>query len=170
MYIAAKSNHDFAITEFHNARRRAMLKTVIRRIKGQPVKLLPFDELIKHINSDDNIDLGLHYIPLEAIVGSVGRYNEFSRDFLPVKGSIQRRWAEVRSIYPNLGDMPPINVYQIREAYFVQDGNHRVSIARYVGATEIRAFITDVCTAIEITPETDINCFRMLLPKQEAPF
>ena len=59
--------------------------------------------------------------------------------------------------------MPPIDVYQIRDAYFVQDGNHRVSIARYLGATEIMAYITDVCTAIEITPETDLNSFRTLL-------
>jgi hypothetical protein len=79
-----KSHRDFAKIDFHTARRRAMFNTIIRKIKGQPVKLLPFGELLKYINSDDNLDLGLHPIPLDAIVGSVGRYVDFSRDFLPL--------------------------------------------------------------------------------------
>jgi len=157
MSYEPKSQYEIALDDFRRARRQAATSAILRRFKGQPVSLLPFDEVIQHIKSEESHDLGLQYIPLESIIGSVGRYTEFTRDFLPLSGSLQKRWARVKSTFSNLGDMPPIQVYQIGEVYFVLDGNHRVSIARQRGATEIRANVTEISSSIEITPETDLD-------------
>jgi nucleotide-binding universal stress UspA family protein len=49
--------------------------------------------------------------------------------------------------------LSPIDVYQIDQAYFVRDGNHRVSIARQLGATHIQAHVTKVHTKVPFSPE-----------------
>ena len=157
MSYKPKNQYEIALEDFRRARRQAATSAILRRIKGQPVTLLPFDEVLQHINSQESHDLGLHYIPLDAIIGSVGRYTEFTRDFLPLSGSLRNRWARVKSTFGNMKDMPPIRVYKIGDAYFVMDGNHRVSTARQRGATEIRAFVTEISSSIEITPETDLD-------------
>ena len=168
MSYEQKTQYDIALDDFRRARRQAATSAILRRIKGQPVTLLPFDEVLQHIKSQESHELGLHYIPLDAIIGSVGRYTEFTRDFLPLSGSLRTRWARVKSTFGDMKDMPPIQVYKIGEAYFVMDGNHRVSIARQRGASEIRAFVTEIDTTIEITPETDLD--SIILAGEYAQF
>ncbi len=167
MSYEQKSPHDIALEDFRRARRLAAAREILRRLKGQPINLLPFEEVRQHIKAQESHDRGLQRIPLDAIVGSVGRYAEFTRDFLPRGGSSRVRWARVKSAYKNLEDMPPIQVYQIGEVYFVLDGNHRVSIARERGATDIRAYVTEISSPIEITPETDLNSL-ILAAEHEA--
>ena len=41
-------------------------------------------------------ELGLRVIPLDAIVGSVGRYRDFTRTFLPRVEEGAARWAQVK--------------------------------------------------------------------------
>jgi len=167
MSYEQKSQYEIALDDFRRARRQAATSAILRRLKGQPVSLLPFDEVIQHLKSEERHDLGLKYIPLESIVGSVGRYTEFTRDFLPLSGSLQTRWARVKSTFSNFKDMPPIQVYQIGEVYFVLDGNHRVSIARQRGASEIRAQVTEICSPIEITADTDLDSFILKTEQEE---
>ncbi len=152
-----KTQFQIALEDFRRARRQAATSAILRRFKGQPVSLLPFDQVIQHIKSQESHELGLQYIPLDAIIGSVGRYTEFTRDFLPLSGSLKTRWARVKTTFRDFKDMPPIQVYQICKVYFVLDGNHRVSIAKQRGATEIRAYVTEISSSIEITPETDLD-------------
>jgi nucleotide-binding universal stress UspA family protein len=95
----------------------------------------------------------LKEIPLHAIVGSVGRYTDFTRSFLPRQDSDQYRWAQVMVKVTDMEGLPPIEVYQIGEAYFVQDGNHRVSVARRLGATHIEAYVTEVRTKVTLSPD-----------------
>ncbi len=157
MNYEQKTQYEIALEDFRRARRQAAASAILRRFKGQPVSLLPFDEIIQHIGTQESHELGLKYIPIDAIVGSVGRYTEFTRDFLPLSGSLKTRWARVKSTFKDFKDMPPIQVYQIGKVYFVLDGNHRVSIAKQRGATEIRAYVTEISSSIEITPETDLD-------------
>ena len=89
----------------------------------------------------------------DAIVGSVGRYADFTRSFLPRRESSARRWAAVRTALPDVAAFPPITVYQVGEAYFVLDGNHRVSVARQAGATHIPAYVTEIETPVPLTPD-----------------
>ena len=56
---------------------------------------------------------GLKEIPLDAIVGSVGRYADFTRSFLPLQDSDEARWARVEVGNLSLDGLPPIEVYQV---------------------------------------------------------
>jgi nucleotide-binding universal stress UspA family protein len=149
--------YKIAREDFRNARRQAKLREIINRITGRPSDLLPFEEVRKRLKASGGEQLGLQRIPLDSIVGSVGRYTDFTRDFLPRSDTAVSRWIRVKTRFGNLDDMPPIQVYKIGEAYFVLDGNHRVSIAKTHQRTEIRAYVTEIKAKVPITPETDYD-------------
>ena len=106
----------------------------------------PTGEPIKH---------GIQEIPLDKIVGSVARYKDFTRSFLPKRDTDQERWAGVRAAVTDMVGIPPIEVYQVGDAYFVQDGNHRVSIARRLDSKTITAYVTEVRTRVPFSADDD---------------
>jgi len=143
-----------ALNDFREARRKASIQGILARITGKSTELLSYEEVRQKLRAMESGRKVLREIPLDAIVGSVGRYTDFSRDFLPLYDSTQQRWARVMAQTGGLTGLPPIIVYQIGEAYFVLDGNHRVSVARQLGATSIQAYVTEMRTRVNITPDT----------------
>lgn len=142
-----------ALDDFHAARSRASLKETLARFTGQPVGLLSYEEVRQKLKAQVGSERGLHDIPLAAIVGSVNRYEDFTRDFLPRDTVEGQRWASVKVAAEEMVGLPPIEVYQIGEAYFVKDGNHRVSVARRRGDSTIQAYVTEVKTAVPLKPD-----------------
>ena len=123
------------------------------RFKGGSTELLSFDEVRQKLKAQVSPKKVLKEIPISAIVGSVNRYQDFSRDFLPRKNINEERWANVELANSSFQGLPPIEVYQIGEAYFVSDGNHRVSVAKQIGTAEIQAYVTEVQTRVPLTSE-----------------
>ncbi len=142
-----------ALHDFRQARRQAAWEQIIARLTGKSADLLSYEDVRKKLKLKSMSSRGVQDIPLDAIVGSVGRYHDFSRRFLPRLDSDAARWARVKTVTDRAG-LPPIEVYKIGEVYFVVDGNHRVSIARQVGATHIQAYVTEVKTTVNLTPDT----------------
>ncbi len=146
-----------ALEDFYSARSKANMHEILARLRGKPVTLLSFDEIRLKLKAQVMGRKVLKDIPLEAIVGSVNRYEDFTRDFLPRKSVDSERWAGVKAAaYDQLG-LPPIEAYQIGETFFVGDGNHRVSVAKEMGAKTIQGFVTEITTRVPITPDTDPN-------------
>ncbi len=143
-----------AIADFRRARSQADLKELISRFTGEQTQLLSFDEVKQMLRLQSSAEIGLRDIPLDSIVGSVGRYTDFTRDFLPRREIRPERWARVKTAASGLVGLPPIEVYKIGDIYFVKDGNHRVSVARQLGAQSIQAYVTEVQTNITLTPDT----------------
>ena len=142
-----------AVIDFREARRKAAMQGIMARITGKSTELLSYEEVRQKLRALESGKKTLRDIPLDAIVGSVGRYTDFSRDFLPLYDNDQDRWARVMAETTGLVGLPPIDVYQIGEVYFVLDGNHRVSVARQLGAASIQAYVTEVRTRVNITPD-----------------
>jgi nucleotide-binding universal stress UspA family protein len=141
--------------DFRRARQQAALQTILARLTGQSAELLSYEEVRRKIHAfATGIPLGVRDIPLDAIIGSAGRYTDFTRSFLPLHSSDQDRWARVMSAVTNPAGLAPIDVCQLGSAFFVLDGHHRVSVARQLGATHIQAYVTEVPTSIPITPDT----------------
>lgn len=143
-----------AIHDFQQARRQAALKDILARLTGKSTGLLSYEDVRDKLKAGHAIPRGLKEIPIEAIIGSVGRYTDFTRDFLPRQNAIEERWVRLKIAASEKWDFPPIEVYQIGDAYFVLDGNHRVSIARQMGATHIQAYVTELKTKVPIKPDT----------------
>ena len=142
-----------ALRDFKRARQRGALETIIAHLRGKPDELWSYEEVSQQLRAGEPVDRGLQKIPLDAIVGSVGRYADFTRTFLPRREGAQERWARVRAAFDSVEEIPPILVYKVGDSYFVLDGNHRVSVARVLGATHIPAHVTEVETKVPLSPE-----------------
>lgn len=157
-----------AVRDFRSARQRASLQSVLARLTGRSADLLSFDEVRETLRGRATLPQGLQEIPLDSIVGSVGRYADFTRTFLPLSDSQGERWARVRAMIEGQEGFPPIEVYKIGEAYFVRDGHHRVSVAREVRAKTIEAYVTEVEVKIPLSPETTPE--ELILKAEYAAF
>ena len=138
--------------QFHRARRQAAVESLLAWLSGQSTDLLSYEEVVGKLHVSGQSPGGLRQIPVAAIVGSVGRYQDFTRTFLPRSQVDEERWVSVGAAAPVVGDLPPIEVYKIGDSYFVLDGNHRVSIARRQGADYIDAYIIEVRTRVPLPP------------------
>lgn len=159
--------HD-ALDDFYRARRQAALQEIIARLQGKCVELLSYDEVSRQLKTAGRAARGLRDIPVDHIVGSVGRTTDFTRSFLPRMDSDDQRWANVRTAVEGDSAMPPIEVYQVGEAYFVLDGHHRVSVARQMGRTAIEAVVTEVRTRVPLSP--DVQPDELIVKAEYADF
>ncbi len=128
---------------------RALLKASLRRWKDWFVgdstqqRLLSFEEAKDALVHWSQAYRGMKTVEVEKITGSVGRHRDFDGSFLPRKLSMSDRWRRVDQAYHRGVELPAVSLYKIGDAYFVRDGNHRVSVARYHGVATIDAEIVE---------------------------
>lgn len=110
---------------------------------------------------------GVQTIELERIRGSVGRYTDFTSAFLPRRSHLRQRWERVKLLM-DTQPMPPIEVYKVGEAYFVADGNHRVSAALHRGDKTIEATVCEFECPVGLSAEADLE--EVLIKSEYADF
>jgi hypothetical protein len=132
--------------EFLRARRRALFGRLAARVRRRPERgaLLAFDEARKTMRADNRLLLGRRVVEVSKIVGSVGRHREFGSGFMPAKSAMAERWKRVDRAFHRGVELPPVRLYKLGDAYFVEDGNHRVSVASYQGVEWIEAEVTQL--------------------------
>ena len=139
---------------FGKARMSAFWQEVWGFLTGRSIDLLRFEEVKSRLRLRDERYIGLQEIDLDKIVGSVGRYKDFTRSFLPRTNAIRSRWQRLDAMARGPSGFPPIDVYKVGSVFFVIDGNHRVSVARQLGANTIEAYVTELPTAVPIDANT----------------
>jgi uncharacterized ParB-like nuclease family protein len=142
--------------DWSRARRKVLYQEVVCFFKQCSVDLLSFEDVRSGLHLGQKIDRGFQELPLDRIRGSVGGFDDFTSAFMPRKDHMQERWVRV-DVAMMAGKTPPIDVYQVGEAYFVLDGNHRVSIARQRGLETIEAYVTEFPTPFDLSPEADVD-------------
>ncbi len=140
------------INAYRDARSQAFWDEIFSLIRGKPAELLSFEDVRTRLRLREEDYKGLQDVPIAQIVGSVGRYHEFTSRFLPKKTVQQDRWSRVYAQANGSIGLPPIELYKIGDVYFVRDGNHRVSVARQLGAKFIQAHVTELPTSISLRP------------------
>jgi hypothetical protein len=93
------------------------------------------------------IEHGVQTIPLSKIIGSVGKYYDFDSHFRPKKHVSEKRFKDVKKAMRDGKNLPPVKLYQIRNDYYVMDGNHRVSVAKELGWDEIHAKVIELLSS-----------------------
>lgn len=147
-----------AADKFGRLRSRSLIRSLLRIFTQKPDEtLLSFDQVQQLLRSRQEIDRGTQIIPIDSIVGSVGRYRDFDRAFLPLDGADQARWERLDVAVNELRNLPPIDVYKIGDVYFVRDGNHRVSVAKANGLTTLEAHVTEIAARVPLTPDVDVD-------------
>jgi hypothetical protein len=132
-----------AEADFDRARRRAFFGRVAARLQRECSRLLAFDEIREGHLAYNRRGLGLRDVEVSKIVGSMGRHEDFDRTFMPTKASLAERWMRVDRAFHRGLDSPAVRLYKIGDSYIVEDGNHRVSVARYQGVETIEADVIE---------------------------
>ncbi len=151
-------------SNFSRAYRKGFWRAMISLIRKTNNQLLPFDEVMQHLPLRGQHYLGLKQIETSKIVGSVNRYHDFDRAFLPRQTSTRARWESIDSAYFKDILLPPIEVYKVSDVYFVKDGNHRVSVARERGQAFMDAYVIEIDVKGRLDENTDI---KQLIMAQE---
>ncbi len=149
--------------DFRNARARSLMRSIWALMSGRDTALMAWDEVRDKLKLRGLIYRGVQTVPLDKIVGSVGRYRDFDNEFMPTQNQSADRWRKVnRAFYEDIS-LPPVQLYKVGEVYFVLDGNHRVSVAREHGATYIDAEVQEAVTRVNVTEQDiDANNLEML--------
>lgn len=142
-----------ARADFSKARFKAFLNRAFAAISGQPTTLLSYDEIKQNLHIGGPIYRGVHTVRVDQIVGSLNRYHEFDRAFLPAENQLAARWQNIDSAFYKDISLPPVVLYKVGQVYFVVDGHHRVSVAGQQGQEFIEAEVRECSTRVNITPD-----------------
>ena len=105
--------------------------------------LKSFAEIQKEENAYNSVNLGIKEIPLGKIVGSVEKYSYFDKNFVPKNNIVKQRWINIYTGYMTETMLPPVILYKIKDDYYVYDGNHRVSVAKFLNFASIEAEVEE---------------------------
>jgi hypothetical protein len=142
-----------ARTDFQRARFKAFMNRVRASVLGKPATLLSYDEIKEKLRIGGPIYRGVQTVRVDQIAGSLNRYHEFDRVFLPASDNLASRWQSVnRAFYQDIS-LPPVVLYKVGQVYFVVDGHHRVSVAREQGQLYIEADVRECSTRVNITAD-----------------
>lgn len=137
---------ELANEDFRRARWRQRFGQLVARLRGRsaPGRLACFAEGRGEKTVLDRRPLGVQTVELAKIKGSVGRCWDFDRAFMPVCSCRGERWRRVDRALREGKQLPPIKLYKLGGQYFVEDGNHRVSVSRYRGFLSVEAEVTEL--------------------------
>lgn len=145
-----------AQSDFNQAYSKAGWQRLFGALTGKNYDLVDYNEVRKRLSNAYNIPV-MKEIPIESIVGTVSRNQDFTRTFLPKLVSDESRWVNVKLANESPEGVPPIDVYQIGEIYFVLDGHHRVSVMKTVGADYIMANVRVINTEVPLLPTDSVD-------------
>lgn len=138
------------MSRFDAARRTALIRELLRPLRREPRDLLSFEEIRRQLHLRHLVDRGIQDIPVDRVVGSLGRADEFDREFLPRREALRERWEQIEDLAEGPTGFPPVELYKVGEAYFVVDGHHRVSVARSLEAPTIEARVQEFQTSVPL--------------------
>jgi uncharacterized ParB-like nuclease family protein len=145
------------LSNWKQARRAAFAQDVVSAFTQRSENLLSFEQVSGRLHLEHVQYREVQDVPLRHIVGSLGRYTDFTRTFLPRQDHLQERWQKIEELMSKGYPLPPIEVYQVGDVYFVRDGNHRVSVARQRGRSTIRAHVWECDTAADLKPDSNVD-------------
>ncbi len=131
---------------------------LLRRSK----RLLPFEEVRERLELWYGSELGIRTVPIESIIGSQGRYRNFTRHFLPLDESLRNRWRRIEDAVTAGKDLPPVELYKVCNAYFVKDGHHRISVAKAKNRSFIEALVFEYACDLSLDDKTDLEKLAIL--------
>ena len=105
----------------------------VRSFSDQQQKEAAFDSRVR----------GIRTVPIDRIVGSVGRYQDFDDTFRLKRHVPSERLQKVKEALRQGRPLPPVKLYQIKDDYYVMDGNHRIAAAKELGHDEILGHIIE---------------------------
>ena len=133
-----------AIEDYSAAKKLAQKASRAAVSNGEYPYLPALDEFVSREEICGEQPLGIVDIPLDKIAGTKtsGRKNSFANNFMPLLGEdteFALKWSNLYEAQMDEGIRDPILAYEYMTRYYVQEGNKRVSVLKYVEAASITA-------------------------------
>lgn len=153
--------------DFAAARTKASFRQLLAFLTGRRNDLLSFDQVREKLRLGGPIYRGVQTVRVDHVVGSVNRYRDFDRAFLPRQDFTASRWQRVNRAWYEDVSLPPVLLYKVGEVYFVLDGHHRVSVAREQGQAFVDAEVRECQVKVPVTPDLRPEDLELLGAKVE---
>jgi hypothetical protein len=127
---------------FDRAVHACQRKKLSAAIRGRSRRLLALSELQAELRIVNRHDGGTRAVALDQIRGSMNRVEDFDRDFYPTQERTENRWIRVATAMLRDVTLPPVELIQVGDTYFVVDGHHRISAARALNHSHVDAAVT----------------------------
>ena len=129
---------------YSDVKRKSWLRQKFAHITGHPKHLKDLSQVRQNSNLASYHPLGIQSVRVDSIVGSENRANDFDDNFLPVNSYNAERWAKIAELMLLNVSLPVVDLIKLNDYYFVRDGHHRVSVARYFGQKDIDANVVEM--------------------------
>jgi hypothetical protein len=131
-----------ALGLYQRARLQARWSRLRSALGGRACFLFRLEKVNEACDIRGRCYAGARTVPLDLIRGSEARCNDFDRDFHPLQDHTRERWLGIAAACEMGTSMPPVELVQVRDTYFVRDGHHRISVAKALGRKDIEAEVT----------------------------
>jgi hypothetical protein len=142
-----------AANRFNAARFRGEWNQFKARLTGRAIHLKDLDKEQLGRCVKRSYAAGLQSVAIGDIVGSENRSQDFDHDFNPLNKNLRGRWQNIASLVAQNTPLPPVELIQVDEAYYVRDGHHRISVARNIG----QGYVDAEVTVLELTKRQKAN-------------
>ncbi len=157
--------------DFYKAHSKAFFNSIQHLLSPEEASLISLNDVKQMIKPNAETYIGMKEIPIDKIVGSEGRYNDFDNKFFPKHTHLKNRWEHVDQAAIESITLPPIKVYEIAGLYFVRDGNHRVSVAKARGIEFIDAEVVSLQSEIKLRrPENLKDIVKQIINYEKREF
>jgi hypothetical protein len=133
--------YNTALNRFRLSLFRGEIFRLKRKVLNRPQWLYDLNALKPDLHVRGSFYAGIRVVSINSIIGSEGRIADFDMDFHPVSEDARERWVNMAMVYLSRLALPPIQLIQIGDAYFVRDGHHRISVSRAFGQLAMDAEI-----------------------------
>lgn len=131
-----------AQNNFDRILRHGWVDRLLDALRRRSASLLCLDDLGPPPSPEKEEFVGLQSVPLAQIRGSEGRAHDFDRHFAPLHEHIRERWVSLAALRSEGHPLPPVELVQVGDSYYVVDGHHRISVAHAFGEQAIEAYVT----------------------------
>ncbi len=125
--------YNTALNRFNSTLFKGKILRLKRRVLNHRQSLYDLNALKPGLHVRGSFYAGVKVVPVHSIIGSEGRTADFDLDFHPLNETSQERWVSLAIAYLSRLPLPPIQLIQVGEVYFVRDGHHRISVSRAFG-------------------------------------
>ena len=131
--------YNTAFNQFKSMVAKGKLARLKRKVLQRPQSLYDLNALKTDLSVHGSCYSGIQVVPISSIIGSEGRTADFDMDFHPMSEAARERWVNMAIVYLSRLPLPPIQLIQVGDAYFVRDGHHRISVSRAFGQVAMDA-------------------------------
>jgi hypothetical protein len=168
MSLPLTNIRSYVANEFSALRSRALREIFWAKLIGRNKRLARFPDGTFQKGPNRKL-IGTKEIPVREIMGTLYRHSDFDHQFRPLKKNLRDRWINVYLLHENEG-WPPILVHKVGEDYYIEDGHHRVSVARALGIAFIEAKVWEYPSSSKQTKKCEsAECAQKSYAKKYVP-